>query len=449
MSRCRAATSAVLGLGLLALLSLASPAGAIDRPVIFAERAAADTVLVRESDIVEEDLYAGGNRVLIEGIVQGDLTVAAFRELVITGTVEGDVSGYSPLVQIDGTVTGSVRVAADVVRVQGEIGEDLFAGARTTAVTGTVGRDIQTWGLSLDVRGTVGRDIRGWVLDKFRLGGATGRDVDVRVGQLEVLDGTRIAGSLAYRSDSEAILGNGVDIDGVLTQRQPLNPNVRVQAIFALTTVLVVLAIVGLGFLLFRLAPRSLRRAVESVQSRTLISFATGLAVLVLPITLFVLLVVWLLDASPELALPSAVIGLPLGFLLVGLLLFGLLVSPVPVFTALGERITRGRSSVLFSYLVGMVLWVVILVVPVLRMLVSVLVAILGLGAWTIGLLGARGSPEWATRREGRAAGRRATGTRRPQWFDTGTREPGSELEAVVPFDGEMELPFDDPPGGR
>ena len=105
-------------LALLALLSLAQPVSAVERPLVLAERAAANTVLVREGDVVNEDLYAGGNRVLIEGTVRGDLVVAAFQELKISGAVEGDVVGYSPLVSIDGSVGGSLRVAADVVRVK-------------------------------------------------------------------------------------------------------------------------------------------------------------------------------------------------------------------------------------------------------------------------------------------------------------------------------------------
>lgn len=448
-SRCRAVNVAtVVALVALCLLSVAAPAAALERPRLVAERAAGDTVLVRESDVVEEDLYAGGNRVLIEGTVKGDLTVAAFREVIVTGTVEGDLVGYSPLVQVDGTVQGSVRVVADVVRVQGEIGEDLFTGARATGVTGTVGRDVQAWGLTLDLRGTVGRDVRGWVFDRFRLGGSVGRDVEATAGRFEMLDGTRVEGSVGYRSDREADVGDHVEIGGVLTRREPLNPNVRVQAIFALTTVLAVLAIIALGFSLFWLAPRSLRRAVESVQTRTLASFFTGLAVLVIPVAGFVALVVLLVDASPELALPSAVIGLPVGFLLLGLVSVGVLVSPVPVFTAVGSRIVGRRRSALFAYLVGMVIWVILLIVPVVRVLVSVLVAVLGLGAWTLGIFRSRGTPDWAFGPgPATAAGTRRGRLEEADWTGFPTIDDTEPLPEIgEPFDGEMQLPFDEWP---
>ena len=353
-------------------------------------------MLVREGDVVDEDLYAGGNQVLIEGTVKGDLVVAAFQRLEISGTVEGDVLGYSPLVVVTGTVGGSLRVAADVVRVEGEVGVDVFTGARSTVITGTVGRDVQAWTLSLDVRARVGRDILGRVFDNARIGGVVERDIEITVRELEVLAGTRIEGSLGYRSGQEADIAADVEVGRALTRRDPVTPNVRVQAIFTLTWVLVVIAITGLGFLLFWLMPRTLQMAVESVQTRTFLSLVVGFLVLVVPLALFVIVVVQVIDSSPELALPSAVIGLPIGVLLLGMLLFGLLVSPVPVLTALGSKLTRRRRSALFGYLIGVLVWVLILLVPAVRVFVTVLLAVLGLGAWTLGLVAARGRYDWA-----------------------------------------------------
>jgi len=372
------------------------PAGAGERPLILAERAAAATVLVREGDVVGEDLYAGGNRVLIEGTVEGDLVVAAFQTLEIRGTVEGDVVGYSPLVVVSGSIAGSMRVAADVVRVEGEVGGDLFTGARSTVVTGSVGRDVQAWTLSLDVRGRVERDILGRVFDRARIGGVVGGDVEITVRDLQVLSGTRIEGSLGYRSGQEADIASDVEVGRVLTRRDPVTPNVRVQAIFTITWVLVVIAIAGLGLLLFWLTPRTLRMAVESVQTRTFLSLVVGLVVLVLPLAILIIIIVQVVDSSPELALPSAIIGLPVGLLLLGMLLFGLLVSPVPVLTALGSKLTRRRRSALFGYLIGLLFWVLILLVPAVRVFVTILMAVLGLGAWTLGLVAARGRYEWA-----------------------------------------------------
>ena len=136
--------------------------------------------------------------------------------------------------------------------------------------------------------------------------------------------------------------------------------------------------------------------AIESVQTRTFLSLVVGLVVLVVPIALLIIIVVQVVDSSPELALPSTVIGLPVGLLLLGMLLFGLLVSPVPVLTALGSRLGRRRRSALSAYLIGLLVWALVLLVPTLRVFVTLFLAVLGLGAWTLGLVAARGRYEWA-----------------------------------------------------
>lgn len=459
--RCRAATAATLAvLTILALFSLVQPAGAIERPLLPADRAAAATVLVREGDVVDEDLYAGGNRVLIEGTVQGDLVVAAFQTVEISGTVEGDVVGYSPLVVVTGNVGGSLRVAADVVRVEGRVGVDIFTGTRSAVVTGSVGRDVQAWTLTLDVRARVGRDILGRVFGRARIGGVVEGDVEITVRNLEVLPGTRIGGSLGYRSDQEADIADDVEVGRVLTRRDPVTPNVRVQAIYTLTWILVVIAVAGLGFLLFWLMPRTLRLAVESVQTRTFLSLVVGLVVLVVPLALLIVVLVQVVDSSPELALPSAIVGLPIGLLLLGMLLFGVLVSPVPVLTALGSRLTRRRRSALFGYLVGLLAWALILLVPAVRLFLTLLLAVLGLGAWTLGLVASRGRYEWALvsggrhRRPSPVEGREVRhaelvpvdeDVEDDEWPDLPASDHWPDGEIGEPFDPEtMQLPFED-----
>ena len=84
-----------------------------------------DLVLVRADDVVTEDLYAAGNRITVEGRIEGDLIAAAFEDILISGEVTGDVTVVAGRVTITGTVGGSVRVAAGRVRVGGSVAEDV------------------------------------------------------------------------------------------------------------------------------------------------------------------------------------------------------------------------------------------------------------------------------------------------------------------------------------
>ncbi|MGH9194113.1 MAG: polymer-forming cytoskeletal protein, partial [Acidimicrobiia bacterium] len=77
-----------------------------------AELTQSDLVLVQADDVITEDLYAAGNRVQVDGRVEGDLYAAAFSEVKITGEVTGDVVVVASRLVISGRVGGSVRVAS-------------------------------------------------------------------------------------------------------------------------------------------------------------------------------------------------------------------------------------------------------------------------------------------------------------------------------------------------
>jgi hypothetical protein len=133
------------------------------------------------------------------------------------------------------------------------------------------------------------------------------------------------------------------------------------------------------------------------------------------------------------------------------MLLFGLLVSPVPVLTVLGSKLTGQRRSALFGYLIGLLVWVVILAIPTVRVVVTVLIAVLGLGAWTLGLVAARGRYQWALWPPGkhrRPSAQEVAVIEQPDLLAAGLPAEEGEWpteEIGEPFDPEtLTLPFED-----
>lgn len=372
------------------LLSVSAAPAAARAPFISADRAGADIVLVQEGDVVGEDLYAAGNRVVIEGTVEGDVLVAATGELLISGHVLGSVTGVASSVVITGTVDGSVRVGANTVRVDGEIGGDLLAGGAVVTVTGDIGRDLLAWTFNLDTSGSVGRDIGGQTIDHARIGGNIDGDVDVTVGRLEILPGTRIGGTLGYRSSVDAVIGQGVDVGRQIVHREPVRPNVAVQAMFALTQLITVLTVMIFGFLMFWAAPRMLQRSVTAVRRFPVRTFFVGLAAMVVPVLIMSFAAGLALASSPEMALPMVVVGGPIALAVLGMVMLGVLLAPIPVLTAVGGRLLGWRRSGQAGFLVGSLLWVISLLIPVIGTIVALLMAVLGLGAWTVGLISGR-----------------------------------------------------------
>jgi cytoskeletal protein CcmA (bactofilin family) len=372
---------------------IAVPAIAVQPPVITADRAAADIVLVQSGDVVTEDLYAVGNRVVIEGTVEGDVLVASTGQLLISGHVTGSVTGIASSVEVSGTVDGSVRVAAATVRVDGQIGEDLFAGASNVVVTGGVGRDLLAWCISLNTTGSIGRNVSGQSYGSARIGGTITGDVELTTNRLNILAGTTVGGTLAYRSSFEATIGQGVTAGRQIVRREPVRPNVRVGAIFELTRVVGLLSVLIIGLLLFWAAPRTLHRAVQRVRTAPLRTLLVGVAAAIVPPLVIGLAAGVAIASSAELALPALVVGGPIAVTVFGLIGVGLLLAPVPVLTGAGGRLLGWRRSGQAGFILGAVLWVVLLLIPVVRTVVLVATAFLGLGAWASALLTAGGGP--------------------------------------------------------
>jgi cytoskeletal protein CcmA (bactofilin family) len=349
-----------------------------------AEALQSDYVLVREEDSIAEDLYAAGNRVEIDGRVDGDLVAAAFEEVRIDGAVTGSVVAVAATVVIAGEVGGSVRVAARRVVVEGTVGGDLLVGAWSVDLTSgsAVGRDLlgAAWAARSDAE--VGRRVEGQIRS-LTLGGAISDDVTVAVRRLVVLDGTRVGGDLAYRSAGEAEVGDAA-IEGSLIHERPLPPNVRLRGIRLLAFVLATIGSLVLGLVVIWAAPDRAQLMAASTRAHPFRSLGWGAGLAAVPVGLTLaagLIVGW---SPPEAGIPLLVVLGPLVAAAFSLLLLGLVLAPVPVASAAGRLLGRPRS-LYAAFVRGYLVLAALLAVPVLRWVVLVGVGLVGLGAWLAG----------------------------------------------------------------
>src|SRR3990170_3211441 len=320
---------------------------------VAAERTQSDFVLIRAEDVVTEDLYAAGNRVEIDGRVEGDLVAVAFEEVRVAGEVTGSVMALASRVVIAGHVGGSVRAAAVRIEGGGEVGGDLVTTAGTLSWTGTVGRDALVWAWNAAAEGSIGRNLEG-VQRRLLLGGTVTGDVAVAVDRLDIAADLTVGGDLAYRSDREANVA-GATVTGTVVRQEPTELNVRVRALRLMSYVVALIGLAAVGL--------------------------AGLEVMVVPFGAVAGAGVLLALAPPAAALPLlAVIG-PILLAVFGLFMLGLVVSPLPVLGAVGQRLRR-RWSGPAAFLVGLGLLALVLLVPILRWLVVLVVVILGMGGW-------------------------------------------------------------------
>ena len=354
-------------------------------PAAGADTASGDRVLIREADVITEDLYSSGNSVVIRGRIQGDLVATAFESIVVEGVVEGDVIALTTRIEITGRVDGSVRGVADQVVIDGRVGEDVVVAARTMRASGDVGRDILAFAYALETAtdSTVGGDIRIQVVDRVHLAGRVNGDAEVNADRLLVADGAVVGGDLRYRAD--ATIGD-VQVDGVSIELGRVPTPLRVRTLLLLSALLATLVISLLTLLAFSVAPLSVRHATAALSGwRWLRALSMGLAVVVVPPAAFVALAVGAAVSSPDLVLVVAIVLVPFVAMWLAALAAALVVGVAPIALALGRRIVPGRTLFL-QVLIGLVVVGVGVLLPTIGPWVAALAWVTGLGAWALGI---------------------------------------------------------------
>jgi cytoskeletal protein CcmA (bactofilin family) len=346
----------------------------------FAALVTTDRYIVGDEQMVTEDQYVTASSGHIEGIIEGDLTIFA-GSLTITGDVTGSVTVFSvgSVTVADGArIGGALRGSAGTLHIGGEVGSDVFVGAASIVIdpTGEVGRDLMAFGGAVTARGVVGRDLRGRTM-RTDITGEIGGDVDIATQGLDITGTASVGGDVLYRSPAEADIDDGAQINGTVT-RLPTRGNFIYGIILSLATVVSLLGFLVTGIAALWALRASSSRAVGSVLRRPFRSFLVGL------VTVIVAPAIVLLLAMTLVGLPLAAIGV-----IVGVVAF--IIGPVPVVTALGNRVLLNKGGLFGAFVVGGILWGIgIWLIPVIGGFIYLIGLVWGIGAWVMGLAAAR-----------------------------------------------------------
>lgn len=359
----------VLLLGLLAIPLIAR-----------AETTQSDFVLVREGEVVTEDLIAAGNSVQVDGRLEGDLVAAAFERVVVNGEVTGDVLAVGGRVEINGTVGGSVRTASGTFLLAGEVGDDVAVAAWSTIVeaSAAIGRDLIVFGRHASVAGQITRDLTGR-FSNLTVNAKVDGSVEVTVGRFTVGPATEVGGEIGYRSKREATIEGG-DPGGAVIHRTPLRPNIRITALVVLTYGLLGLLLLAGGLVATHYWPERIERAVRAAR-KPLPTWLAGVGIAFSPVLVIGLFAAFLAFSPAAAAVPLAVVFLPLAIGLAGLALLGSLSGMIPLASALGRQMRR-RVSLPGAFFLGLLVVALIAFVPIVRWLLPLVGVPIGLGSW-------------------------------------------------------------------
>lgn len=359
-----------------------------------ADTVSSDTVIIREDVVVDDDLYASGLQVLIQGEVRGDLIVLAGEALVVDGVVHGSVFALAQEVVVNGEVRGSVRAVAPRVRVNGTVEKDLVVvGIRgDVGSDGSVGGDVLIWAWNSSLTGQIGGDVGG-VQRNLDLAGSVGGEVNVSVESLEIVGDLVVGGDLTYGSDRVAEGLERVDAGGVIVQKTPLPSNIRVRALGLLGKLLTVILLSAVAMVVALNWPVESERAGEMARRSLLRAFLVGLSVMLSPVAL-ALIALWILNvAPPRASLPLLAVLLPIIVALVTSVALVAVVAGTPSVLLLG-RLLRRRTSLYGAVAIGSGLIGLIWLLPRVGLLVPLLVLPVGIGSWILTLRSHAASPD-------------------------------------------------------
>jgi cytoskeletal protein CcmA (bactofilin family) len=402
------------GLWLFAALVLALGA----TPLLAAERRTGEQVIIGADEVVRDNLYAAAESIRIDGVVEGDV-VAVGNVVTVNGTITGDLMAAANTVIVNGQVA-DVRAAGAAVQLgpQAALSGDLLAGGGSLELQrgSAVGKDMLFGAGQALIDGAVARDLTGGA-GRLQLRGVIGGDANIDVGGSDEVgfmppvasnvavsvpqvppgftlgEGARVDGTLRYRSTTAATIDSAAQVGEVNATVAPAAAPARVNPFWGWLRHLAALAVIGL--LLIWLLPAWTRRMADEIEAAPVTTLGWGLlamGVWILAMIVVVLATIAVAVLAGVLTLGRLVgLAIGLGLLLEGALTAGLLVYVGYVAQAivallvgrlLLARFAPAWNERLFApLLLGLVLYIALTALPFVGWLVSLGVALLGLGA--------------------------------------------------------------------
>ncbi len=389
--------------------------------------------IVEANEVIDDDLFIGGDTVEINGTVNGD--VIAFGSVVkVNGIVNGSLVTGAQSILVNGKVDGSVYASSSTITLgsEAEIGrnlyyggfnlsaesgsiveKDLLVGAYQALLSGHVGRDVRAGVGALEINGFVGNDVYAEVAgpaegqQTYFFPGAPGVETLVPSG-IRISKDAEIGGSLEYKSSADQSAAIEISPAGGITfEYDPeLDPQYDPDEIGEISSsalviswlvkqVRVFITLMLLGGLIVWQVPALLNKVGEKVERESMPSLGWGL-VSVLIVYLGAFIVAGLIIAGAiffgviTLGELSRVI-LTVGFSSLALIMaaFGLLVSygsKILVAYMVGKLLIRWlapkfEDQPIWPMILGVLIYTFLRAIPYVGFTIGVFVTLIGIGA--------------------------------------------------------------------
>jgi uncharacterized membrane protein/cytoskeletal protein CcmA (bactofilin family) len=335
------------------------------------------TIVLPAGEVHEGWYFAAGDRVIINGTVNGDAYVAG-GTVEINGAVNGDLLAAGGTVRVGGKVAEDVRAAGGTVEITGEVGKNVTAAGGTVNIgrSGVVGGGVLAAGGTVEVSGAVKKDalLGGGVVE---ISGTIDGNVRIGSDRIGIYRGALIAGSLSVTSSSkEAVHIDNGTVNGAITiEERKVHEGPTILGLTPFRFWLKMIWIGGLlvtGLAFFLLSRKGFVEYATIVRHRTGMGLLWGLAgVIGVPIVCTILF--------------ATLIGLPLGLILLAVYCIVLYLSQLSLGLVAGNLIFKTDQKNgwigFWAFAAGTVLFQALSLVPILGIFLEIAALLLGAGA--------------------------------------------------------------------
>jgi len=347
-------------------------------------------VVVKKGEVINQDFFAGGQTVTISGVVNGDVYIAG-GNVTVDGRINGDLLAAGGTINLLGEVSDDVRVVGGNITVNGTVGKNLTVVGGNVIISNQarISGSLLAFSGNLDLRAPLGRGANVYAGNAL-IGSSINGDLRGSIEELALISGARISGNLDYESPKEAGIAEEVFIGGEtihrlpkereIIQKRPLK--IAMIANVSLKTFSFVVALI-FGLLFVFLFPNRAQGVTKVLETRYWRSLGVGILAIILFIPALILLTI-------------SIIGIPLIFLFAPLFAFLVYFSKIFASLCLGGRIlqrTSLKKSQAWALVLGLVIYYLLRLIPIVSPLVAFVFAVFGLGAFLLYLNSLRLAP--------------------------------------------------------
>jgi len=315
-----------------------------------------------------------GNTVLSTGTTISDNYFSFGNVVNINGQIQGDLITAGNQLEINGDVGNNIFAAGNTVTIKGKIHRDVFVAGANIIIEkdAVIDGDLSVAASSLVVNGEVKGMLRAGV-GTLNINGKIGKEINANVETFNINKDAIVIGDITYTSSKQANINNNAQIAGKVelkdiptqTEKNPFREKMLSSFISLLSALLI-------GAILVSLLPKKMKDLTDLIRLKFWASFGAGFLVFfAIPMAALILLLI--------------LIGIPLALILMAIYFVMIYLSKIIIGLCIGRLVTRDAWAPIWSMTIGVLIYSVLSIIPVVGTLTVLVSIILGFGS--IGLL--------------------------------------------------------------